>query len=218
MGHGDQPRDGKGRWTKRHGAPVLAGLALAVAVAGGGAGLGVGGVTSGSTGGSAAAPRVQAKGKSNAKARDRDPGPSLLRLQRRGLRVEQRLRSDDDCAAHSYGRVRDFFGDHPCTALFRALFVVRDRSGNAVLLAVAWVDMPDTGQANRFRRLVDGGGTGNVTELSREGGRFRDVRFNGAHYESEQDGETVVNAQAQPVGRSTAADALASTVVRSALS
>jgi hypothetical protein len=44
-------------------------------------------------------------------------------------------------------------------------------------------------------------GTGNITELSRERRRYRNVRFDGEHYASRREGTTVVNAQAEPVGR-----------------
>ena len=46
-------------------------------------------------------------------------------------------------------------------------------------------------------------GTGNITELNREleGYRYRNVRFTGEHYASRREDNTVVNAQAEPVGR-----------------
>jgi hypothetical protein len=64
---------------------------------------------------------------------------------------------------------------------------------------VAWVDLPTEASAREFHALVDGDGTGNVRELTRERGPYTDVRFTGEHYESARDGTTVVNAQAQPV-------------------
>lgn len=106
---------------------------------------------------------------------------------------------DADCAAHSYGRVREFFRDHPCSGLHRALFEVRDKRGDVVLVAVAWVEMPDARSAADLKKLVDG--HGNVTELSRERGRYRGVRFTGQFYASDRAGAVVVNAQAQPVAR-----------------
>lgn len=203
-GHGmAQPRDSKGRWTSG-GGTTLGALALAVAVA-----AGTGAVGTSAVGGGGA----RAGSSNSAKARDRDPLPVLRRLERRGLQVEQRLdASGSDCAAHSYGAVRDWFRDHPCEALFRAVYEVRDSRRTVVLVAVAWVDMPDEASARELRTLVDGDGTGNVTELSREQGRHRDVRFTGEHYESARDGVTVVNAQAQPVGRAAAAAELAGMV------
>jgi len=115
-------------------------------------------------------------------------------LEGRGLRVELRASdADDDCAAHSYGQVREFFVQNPCAALYRALFEVGDGPATA-LVAVAWVDMPTEAQARDFQGLVDRQGTGNVTELT------DDVRWTGERYASVRDGVTVVNAQAEPVG------------------
>jgi hypothetical protein len=142
---------------------------------------------------------------------------SKVRLARQGLCVEQRFTSDDaDREAHSYGLVREFFRDCPCSALFRALFEVRDDRGNVVLVAVAWVAMPGVQQAREFKELVDRDGTGNITELSRETGPYQDVRFTGDHYASIRDEMTVINAQAQPVRTSRATTDLAERVVRAA--
>ncbi|MFC4943951.1 hypothetical protein [Pseudonocardia sp. GCM10023141] len=137
-----------------------------------------------------------------------------VRLEAKGLRVQQRLSSDsDDCFGHSYGQVQEYFRSHPCSALFRVLFEVSDRPGNMVLVAVAWVDMPDEAQASELRRLMDRDGTGNVTELSRESGKYRDVRFTGDFYRSTLDGVTVINAAAEPTSRAASAVDLAGRVV-----
>ena len=169
----------------------------------------------GSSGGAA---RAQGTAKSHAKAKDRNPAQLVSRLQQRGLRVEQRLSSDNaQCATHSYGLVREYFRETKCTALFRALFEVQDERRNVVLVAVAWVDMPGSEQARAFKRLVDRDGTGNITELSRETGRYRNVRFTGDHYVSAHEDVTVINAQAEPVGRSRAAVTLAERVAGAVL-
>jgi hypothetical protein len=134
----------------------------------------------------------------------------VQRLESRGLRVEERaVDADDDCAAHSYGQVRRFFVEHPCTALYRGLFEVRDRRRGVAVVAVAWVDMPDEAKAGEFQRLVDRHGTGNLTELTREGARPTGVRWTGEHYASVRDEATVVSAQAEPVGRTARAAQLA---------
>jgi hypothetical protein len=73
-----------------------------------------------------------------------------------------------------------------------------------VLVAVAAVEMPDAGAARELGVLMDRGGTGNITELSKDRGRYRRVDYEGAGYRSRVDGTVVVNAQAQVVvaGRS----------------
>ncbi|TWF75667.1 hypothetical protein FHX44_111551 [Pseudonocardia hierapolitana] len=213
MGKPDQPRGPDGRWIPRGGGALIAAIALALGLASGT------GLTSasGASGGTSGTYRPQDTTKSQ-KARDRNPERLLSRLARQGLRVEQRFSSDDgDCAAHSYGLVREFFRGCPCSALFRALFEVRDERGNVVLVAVAWVDMPDVRRAREFKELVDRDGTGNITELSRETGPYQDVRYTGDHYASIRDETTVINAQAQPVRRSRPATDLAERVVSAVL-
>lgn len=151
--------------------------------------------------------------KSSSRVRDRDSLNAVLRLERKGLRVTSRLTSDDDdCVTHSHGQVQDFFREQPCAALFRVLIEVRDKRRNVVLVAIAWVDMPASSGARQLKELVDANGTGNVTALSRERGRYRHVRFTGEYYESVREATTVVNAQAQPVGRTAGAVALAEIV------
>ncbi|WP_345606529.1 hypothetical protein [Pseudonocardia adelaidensis] len=180
---------------KRGGGLVLA-IVLVVAIAAGGSASAVGTATgAGGTTASASSARASSQ------ARRRDANTARLRLLRQALRVEQRFDSTDDCVAHSYGKVREFFRERPCAALHRAWFDVRDGRRGLVLVAVSWVEMPDARSAREFHELVDTYGTGNVTELSREQGPHRRVRFTGKHYVSRRDGTTVVNAQAEPIGR-----------------
>jgi hypothetical protein len=70
-----------------------------------------------------------------------------------------------------------------------------------VLLAVSWVEMADEATARELRRLLDADGTGDITELTRERGRYRSVRYTGDAHASGRDGTVLVNAQAQPVAR-----------------
>lgn len=153
---------------------------------------------------------TKAQARTKVQARTTKTVQAVLRLQPKGYQVTSRSTLDgSDCAAHSYGDVRAFFRERPCAALSRTLFEVRDRRRNVVLVAVAVVAMPDRAGALAYRRLVDRHGTGNVTELSRERGRYRRVRFTGHPYASDRDGEVVVNVQAQPVARGPAGAVLA---------
>lgn len=70
--------------------------------------------------------------------------------------------------------------------------------------------MPTEDEARKLKSLMDTGGSGNVTELSRERGRYRTVRYTGEAYASRRDGSVVVNAQGQPVARGWAGLALTS--------
>jgi len=140
VGKSNQPRDERGRWVaKGGGAGVVLAVVLGIAAATSGGGAGAAGAAgtsssagsgSGGGGGSSSSSAAQSpsgrssttKGTARGKARDRDTGRVIARLARQGLRVRERgARADTDCAAHSYGQVRVFFQDHPCTALFRAL-------------------------------------------------------------------------------------------------
>ena len=211
MGKPDQPRGPDGRWVARGGGTFLVAIVLGVVLATGGGGGGGGAGGAASSADSSVGSGGRAHGGKNTsergKAKERSTARITARLIQKGLRVRERgVRADTDCVAHSYGQVQDFFRAHPCTALFRALLEVRDNRGNLALLAVAWVDMPDPDEARQLQQLMDRGGTGNITELSRERGG---QRFSGDYYRSARDDTTVVNVQAEPVGRARATLALA---------
>jgi hypothetical protein len=142
----------------------------------------------------------------------------VRQLERRGLRAELRGRDYTiDCAGQAYGEVQDFLCRHSCQAGFRALLEVRDRRGHGAVVAVAWVDFGDKGQAAAFHELVDSQGTGNLKELTRGNPRYRTIRWTGASYASARNGTTVVNVQAQPLGRKSRAASLAEQAVLDAL-
>jgi len=107
---------------------------------------------------------------------------------------------DDNCAAHSYGEVQDFFRSNPCKWLARAYIVLNQNKQDSVLVAISWVDMPTSSLALEYKHLVDTPGTGNITELSRESGPYRNVVFTGNNYLSGIIGTAVWNVQVQPVG------------------
>ena len=118
---------------------------------------------------------------------------------------------DDNCESHSYGRVQNFFRSNPCKWLARAYIVVHKAKQGAVLVAISWVDMPTISQAMNYKRLVDKPDTGNITELSRDSGPYRNVKYNGDYYLSGITGTAVWNVQAQPIG------AVATSILKAAL-
>jgi hypothetical protein len=65
--------------------------------------------------------------------------------------------------------------------------------------------MPNASSAASYKELVDGSNTGNVTELSRDIGPYRNVAYTGQFYASGTVGTAVWNAQAQPVDPTAAA-------------
>jgi hypothetical protein len=130
-----------------------------------------------------------------------DPTEAMTQhLESQDIHVENVSRStDDDCAAHSYGEVSDYFTEHPCQHLERAWYELGDDEGNAAVMSVAWVEMPDSEDAADLQRLVDRPGTGNVTELSRQDGPYQDVSYSGWYYRSGRDGSTFHSVQAEPL-------------------
>lgn len=197
MGKPDQPRDKRGRYARRGGtfAVVLSvGLGMAYFSTAG----------SGGAGSTAARPSAS----TSVKAKDRSFSKVVAKLQRQG-RTIQRLEEafDGDCAANSYGQVQDFFAAQPCEAMARTVFEIVEGS-DRIIVAVSAVDMPSEQEALDFHRLVDTHGTGNVDELRAS----RRVTWTGEHYASSRSETTVVNAQAEPVGRTASAARLASAV------
>jgi hypothetical protein len=189
---GDPPK-------KKGAGPLVAGaLAIVVAFGTGGGALGAGAAADG-----AAAARSAASGRSVPKssrgAERRITPADLVRKLKRVARSAKVSGSDagTDCAAQAYGQVQEWLRVHPCVGYARSMVEVSVTGGVTVLVAVASVEMPDAEQARALRTLMDRYGTGNITELSQERGRFTHVDYNGAVYRSRLDGTLVVNAQAQ---------------------
>jgi hypothetical protein len=145
-------------------------------------------------GGRLRVPRIKVEAEARA-----DFNKSESRFRARGYKVRLNVTFDTDCATHSYGQVHDFFVMHPCILLSRALFTLHDKYNDAILVAISWATMPSTALAEQYKTLVDTWRTGNVTELSREIGPYRNVRFSGKNYTSGRDRKTVWNTQVQPV-------------------
>lgn len=189
------------------------GLALTVVVVvvvGAGGGSAVSAATT--TGGSASA-SSSSGARGNPRVGSSDSTAAELRLTRRGLRITGRVANDArDCAAHSYGRVQQFFRRQPCTALHRAQFELHDRNGDVLLVPISWVEMPDEASARNLKELLDTNGAGNITELSRERGRYRAIRYTRVAHASRLSGTVVASAEAQPVARGWTGLALTSIV------
>ncbi|MGY1631645.1 hypothetical protein ACI784_08070 [Geodermatophilus sp. SYSU D01186] len=133
--------------------------------------------------------------------------------------VAQRVQVDPTCAGNAYGAVADFFADSDCTGLARALYST-DAGGRPVVVSVATVDMGDTAGARALRALTDRNGSGNVSDLLREGLRYDGGPdgLSGAEYASAVSGSTVTiveTAWAAPGSTGSAADldVLASTAL-----
>lgn len=107
--------------------------------------------------------------------------------------------SDDqtNCAAHAYGAVQLFFRRIPCSSVHRELDTTT-RSGRAVVIASSMVTFATTADAAAYRALVTTDGTGNVSDLLREGVRYPGgpAKLPTAAFNSRQSGTRVLVAEA----------------------
>jgi hypothetical protein len=83
-------------------------------------------------------------------------------------RVAAGPEAGSDCAANSYGKVKDWFAEHPCAGLSRALYVT-ETSGQRALVSVVQVVMPTPELAQQLKVITDTDNTGNVNDLVRDG-------------------------------------------------
>ena len=80
----------------------------------------------------------------------------------------QALKVDSSCVGHAYGQVAGLLATTPCTGLSRALYstVV---GGHEMVVAVSHTRMPSASAAAGLKSMADSSGTGNVSDLLREG-------------------------------------------------
>jgi hypothetical protein len=100
---------------------------------------------------------------------------------------------DGTCAGHAYGDTASFLETADCTGLSRALYSAQV-GGREVVVSVARVRMPDTVAARDLRGLTDTSGSGNVSDLLREGITYPGgpkSLGDGAEYASAVSGPTV---------------------------
>ncbi len=111
--------------------------------------------------------------------------------------TQQAAEADTSCQDHSYGAVQEYFATTDCTGLSRALFSA-EVDGAPAVVAVSQVTMPDTASAQALRALADSNGTGNVSDLLREGTRYDGApeRLDGQEYASSQRGNVVTVVEA----------------------
>lgn len=111
---------------------------------------------------------------------------------------QQAADDQTNCAAHAYGQVAAFFARIPCLKVHRLLASVT-AGGRPVVVASNVVTFANDAQAKSYLDLVNSDGTGNISDLLREG-----VRYPGgptalpttAAFASVQDGSSVHVAEA----------------------
>jgi hypothetical protein len=84
---------------------------------------------------------------------------------------------DSTCMGHGYGDVGNYFAGTDCTGLSRALYSA-EVEGRPVVVSISRIRMPDTATARALQQLADRNGSGNVSDLLREG----------VHYDGGPDG------------------------------
>ncbi len=101
-------------------------------------------------------------------------------------------RVDDSCSGRAYGAVADYFERSDCAGLSRALWTAETEGGWAIV-SLARVTMPDAASARALQGLADTDGSGNVSDLLREGVRVDGApeKLSRAEYASGQDGPVV---------------------------
>ena len=99
---------------------------------------------------------------------------------------------DKTCVGHAYGDTAAFFDETDCTGLSRAIYSGQI-DGEPVVLSVVRVQMADPAAARSLRDLTDRNGSGNVSDLLREGVRYpgSPADLSGAEYASAVSGPTV---------------------------
>ncbi|MCZ2819580.1 hypothetical protein O2V63_04465 [Modestobacter sp. VKM Ac-2977] len=125
------------------------------------------------------------------------------------------VEENSTCIGHSYDAVAGFFANNDCTDLERALWAA-EVEGLPAVVSVARVTMPDPASAQALRSLADTDGSGNVSDLLREGVSYEGApeRLSGAQYASSQQDATVTIVETSWAGAergaTSALDALAS--------
>jgi hypothetical protein len=104
----------------------------------------------------------------------------------------QAVQVDDTCVGHSYGQTADFFATTNCTGVSRALYSA-ELDGGPVVVSVSRVQMADPATARQLQSLTDQNGSGNISDLLREGVRYTGSpsELSGAEYASALNGSTV---------------------------
>jgi hypothetical protein len=80
--------------------------------------------------------------------------------------------SDPTCAPHSYGRTQQFFQQHPCQRLTRALYSTTLPEGVQAVVSVVVVQMPAADQAAQLQALTKQNNTGNISDLITDGSQL----------------------------------------------
>jgi hypothetical protein len=115
--------------------------------------------------------------------------------------IQQAADDQTNCAAHAYGKVKDFLTKTRCTSVHRYL-ATTNQGGRQVVVAASTVTFPDPTKAKAYLDLVTSDGTGNINDLLREGSTVPGVgdQLPPAAFASKQIGSRVYVAEAAYAG------------------
>ncbi|MGJ7906164.1 hypothetical protein ACOQFL_06750 [Actinopolyspora sp. H202] len=125
-----------------------------------------------------------------------------------------------NCAEHSTGKISEFFADHPCEHLTRALYTTQLDNGERVLTSVVTVRMPDAESAEQLERMATRNATGNIEDLVTAGRDLPEKYPSLSHdygYDSTQRQRLVVIGESSYFGRSDSDDGRLKSVTTEAL-
>ncbi|MGY5884589.1 hypothetical protein [Modestobacter lacusdianchii] len=129
----------------------------------------------------------------------------------------QATQVDATCQEHAYGAVAGFFERTDCAGLDRSLWSA-EAGGQPAVVSLSRVTMPDAASAQALRSLADTNGSGNVSDLLREGVSWDGgpTALSRAQYASGQQDTTVTIVETSwtgEAGPTSALDALASSAL-----
>lgn len=105
--------------------------------------------------------------------------------------------ADQKCASHAYGDVQASLQQTSCTAVKRASFA-SSIDGRAAAVSIAVVEFASAEQATAFKTAADNPGGGGILDVATETAQWQGEApvFEGAAYQSSQDGKSVRLVQA----------------------
>ncbi|MGX7677378.1 hypothetical protein ACSMXN_00615 [Jatrophihabitans sp. DSM 45814] len=122
--------------------------------------------------------------------------------------VQQTTDDQTNCAMHAYGQVQAFLAKTPCSSVHRVLSTT-NVGGRPVVVASYTITFNSAAQANSYNALVASDGTGNISDLLREGTTYPGApgKLPPAGFASRVDGVQVQVAEAgYAAGASSSAD------------
>ncbi len=139
------------------------------------------------------APATSENGADGTSPSPSDTTPSEVTVGRFTFRPMAPTDVTSDCAGVSYGRVRDWLASNPCQQVSRGLYATNVGDAKALVSVIA-VTMPSDAKATELKGITDTNGTGNVSDMVRDGTvRLPSApQVAGGAYASKLTGDTVV--------------------------